>query len=162
MATVTTSRWAMLAAVGLVLSAPVVGWWLAGDLAQGTGPDHLLPPVDLPSAAGIAAAIVGAACAVLVVRAWWRRRLGRRWRPTVVMLVLAGAAFGVGWRMLSAGTTGSDPEMGKVLLIGLPAWVAFVGAAVVVGIWRRPERRKKAEKRTHIREDSPVSSADRV
>lgn len=170
MVRITTSWWARAAAVGLLLAVPVVSWWLVGDLSDDVAdPDHLVPPFDLSpgaeQAVGITAAAVALGCAFVVGWAWWHRRLGRRWRPTLVLLVIAGAAFGVGWRVLTAGAAGANRDAGLVLLIGLPAIVAFIGVAIVVGVARRPDRvrnGKKRRKRTHIREDSPVSSADRV
>jgi hypothetical protein len=151
MPSVRTSPWAVLAAVALVLAVPVISWWLVGDLSdeQAAHPSHVLPAVELSATAernvGTAAAAVALVCAVVVVRAWWKRRLGKRWRPTVVMLVLAGAALGFGYRVLSADAGGADERAGKVLIIGLPAFVAFVGAAVVIGLWRRPHKKLNKE-----------------
>ncbi|WP_433433394.1 hypothetical protein [Nonomuraea sp. CA-141351] len=118
----------VVAAAGCVLAAPVVVWWLLGDLSAaappGTELDHAVrPPAIDPwaeRAAGIAAALVAAGTLALLVRASRRRRFDRRWWAALLPALAAGAIAGAGWRVVTAGTLGANIGAGLTILLGGP------------------------------------------
>jgi hypothetical protein len=124
------------ATAGLILASPVAAWWLVGDLSErgADDRDRMVRPVELPpvieTLAGVVAVLAVLAALVVVVLAWYRRRLPEWWAGAVVPVCVAGAIVGAGWRVLTASTIGANIGGGMVLLIGLPlaAVLVFAGA----------------------------------
>ena len=156
------------AAAALLVSVPVVTWWLPGDLtdekskalaADGEVLDHMVEPLPLGSTAelmiGIVACLVAAGAAAWLIRETLARRLDPRWWIVLGPLVAAGAVVVFDWRMITAGGIGANVGGGLTLLFGLPVVaVLLIVAAVNTLALRR--RRGRALPGTEAPVDSPL------
>lgn len=152
-----------LAVAALLVSVPVVSWWLPGDLtdekskalaADGEVLDHMVDPLPLGPTAelvlGIVACVVAAGAAALLIRATMSRRLEPRWWIVLGPLVVAGVVVGLGWRVITAGGIGANIGGGLTLLFGLPfVAVLLIVAAVNALALRRRARRRAADGLPH-------------
>ena len=153
------------AVAGLLVSAPVVSWWLPGDLtgekskalaADGEVLDHMVDPLPLGSTAelviGVLACLVAIASAAVLIRATMARRIDPRWWTVLGPLVAAGAVIGFGWRMITAGGIGANVGGGLTLLFGLPiVAVLLIVAGVNALALRRRRARQESEAPAGIR-----------
>jgi hypothetical protein len=125
-------------AVGLIIAAPLVAWWLIGPLEEKTPRagdlDYIVRAPDAPSwltptVGFVSLAVVTAALLNLVRRG--NRERNRRWLPVVVPLVIAGVALaGIG-RLVTAGADGANIGGGLALFYGLPVVAVLVGVAIL-------------------------------
>ncbi|MGP4111582.1 hypothetical protein ACTWP5_11765 [Streptomyces sp. 4N509B] len=141
-------RTLLLAAVGLVVSVPVAVWGLVGQHdAAGVPPaelDYVVRPWDLPDGASVllggGATLTALGCAAVLVHATHAGRLHpRRWQ-VLVPLVLAGAALGAGWRVITAGTIGANIGAGLVILVGGPLVAGLLLWSAVQGLRQVAQR----------------------
>lgn len=99
-------------------------WWLVGDqstVPASADPDFAVEPFDiapgLQRAAGIGSTVLAIAALPTLIWATRRGRLSRRWWPVLAPLLVAGAAAGFGWRILTAGVIGANIGAGMVILV---------------------------------------------
>jgi hypothetical protein len=156
-----------LAVTALLVSVPVVAWWLPGDLtsekskalaADGEVLDHMVDPLPLGSTAelviGIVAGLVLIAAAVVLIRATMARQIDPRWWIVLGPLCAAGAVVGFGWRMITAGGIGANVGGGLTLLFGLPIVAVLLIVAGVNALALRRRFRPQPEPET----EAPVDS----
>jgi hypothetical protein len=138
------------AAAGLVLTVPVMTWWLVGPLNTAparVGLDYAFRPWPISPAAADAAGIASAALAALslaiLVWATLRRLLDAGWWAVLIPLLAAGFLAGAGWRVMTAGVLGTNIGAGFVEMLGGPVVLALVAWAVIysVHLVRRSRRR---------------------
>lgn len=146
----TRSRRDLLAAGLTCLTAvPVAAWWLVGDptpqAPAGTRLTYDVPPPALPIWAehliGTCALLAAVASMALLIRAFRQRRFDRRWWPPLGALMLAEILLAALWRALTAGTVGTRPGGGWVMVaLGMPMLWLLVWS-VTWTVWlllRRP------------------------
>jgi hypothetical protein len=145
----TTPR-TLLPAATLVVAVPVAVWGLWGQQdAAGFRPselDYAYRPPRLPAGLdtwlGIAALLVMVVAGAVLVQATRRRRLAAHWWGVLVPLMLAGAAVGVGERVLTAGVIGANIGAGLAVFLMGPAIAALLiwSAARTVRLTTGPAR----------------------
>jgi len=115
----------MLLLFALVATAVSV-WWLVGDLDEFDGPDadFMIPPPDLSSSAE---RWIGGSALVLLVGTLFAlgavlRTSGasRNRRIALLLVVIAGAIIGAGYRVMTAAVVGANIGGGLVLMFGGP------------------------------------------
>ena len=132
-------RAVLVAAVVLVLTSPVVTWWLVGDLTEPgiVDPDYMFRPLPLSHGVevglGIAATLAAVASMYMLVAAFRAGVVDRAWSPVVVFPALAGVVIGFSWRGLTVGVIGANIGGGLILLGGPLVVLALVTAAVASG-----------------------------
>jgi hypothetical protein len=141
---------AALAAAGLVLAAPVVTWWLVGDLSTvpaSLSPDYAFRPFDISPgvarAAGIGSLVL--ALAALPVLGWAAplHLFDDRWWSVLVPLLAAGFIAGAGWRVLTAGVIGANIGAGFVVLFGGPVFAVLLVWALARSVYLLGRARRK-------------------
>ncbi len=139
-----TAPRAVVAAFVLILSTPVVVWWVFGnqdDRVPGLDPAHdqhaFSRTFDPPAISagtevmiGLIATVVLVAAALTLVSATRSGRLDRRWWPPIVGCVGLGAIAGIAERTLTAATIGANIDAGMLVLFGTPM-VAFLAVGSV-------------------------------
>lgn len=116
---------ALATTVAGVLLAPVVTWWLIGDLTETRlNPDYIVEPPTLTTAQesvlGIAATVFEFGALLVIVSALRRRLIGLDELQVAAPLLLAGAASGLAFRVVTAGTHGANIGGSMILLVGPP------------------------------------------
>lgn len=139
------SNWTgRLAAVALVLSAPIASWRVLGPnpgneyrnnpQASPDDWDYLMPPPDwdpaLERAIGWGGVVAFLAAALLVVVVRHRRVLDRIWIVPLLAVTIVGLGLGAAQRVLTSAVVGANIGGGFILLFGVPTAVVLVGLAV--------------------------------
>ncbi len=112
---------ALSALAAMVLSLPVVTWWLIGDLSEEQGEDYLVQAPDLPTGVDVALVLTAVLSivfgTVLLGSPAGRRPVKSAELKATVPLVLLGVFVGAGGRVLTARVVGANIGGGLVMLV---------------------------------------------
>ena len=121
-----------------LVATAVTVWWLVGDVDEVDDPsaDFMVRPPELSSSAerwigGSALALLVATLLALV------RTSGARssHRGAALLVVIAGAIIGAGYRVMTAAVVGANIGGGLMLMFGVPV-VAFLVVRAAWLVWR--------------------------
>jgi hypothetical protein len=133
-------RLAFVSLWAIVVSSPVVTWWLVGDLAEPArrgGLDYMFEPPSLSraqeTAIGVAALTVAIAAACVVAISVRRNGVRLIESRFALPLVIVGVYVGWCWRVMTAGVVGANIG-GGLAMLSLP--VVVVGGVLWSALWR--------------------------
>ena len=122
-------------AVVVTVATPLAVWFLIGQLAEGSGSDHIF---RVPGLAREVEAVVGLAALSIVcgglLSLWLGDRswlIGEGWWQVYGRLLLAGVLVAVGGRIVTAASSGANIGGGAIFMVGpLPVLYLLEGARV--------------------------------